>query len=85
MKSFQEQNVHNQVSLSLQSGLTQLIRFLELELTHSGLNPRFDMNIAFMANYSFSERRRLRQQQYALSDRFYQSQDQTDSIFQMCS
>jgi hypothetical protein len=85
MKSFQEQNVHNQVSLSLQSGLTQLIRFLVLELTHPGLNPIFDMNIVFMANYSFSGRRRPRQQRCALSDRLYQSQDQTDSIFRMCS
>jgi hypothetical protein len=29
-----------------------------VELTHIGLNLRFDMSIVFMANYSFSGRRR---------------------------
>jgi hypothetical protein len=38
--------------------LTQPVRFLVMELTHSDLNPRFDMCIAFTANYSFSGRRR---------------------------
>jgi hypothetical protein len=37
--------------------LAQLIRFLVMELTHSGLNPKFDMCVVFMTNYSFSERR----------------------------
>jgi hypothetical protein len=41
--------------------LIQLVRFLVAELTHSGLNSRFDMNIIFTANYSFSEIRRLYQ------------------------
>jgi hypothetical protein len=27
-----------------------------VELTHLDLNPRFDMNVVFTANYSFSER-----------------------------
>jgi hypothetical protein len=32
-------------------GLTQLIRFLVVELTYSGLNPKFNMCVAFTANY----------------------------------
>jgi hypothetical protein len=36
--------------------LAQLVRFLVVELTHPGLNPRFDMGVAFTANYSFSGR-----------------------------
>jgi hypothetical protein len=43
-------------------GLAQLVRFLVVELTHSGLNPKFDMCVVFMSNYSFSKRRRLRRQ-----------------------
>jgi hypothetical protein len=39
-------------------GLAQLVRFLVVELTHPGSNPRFDMGVAFTANYSFSWRRR---------------------------
>jgi hypothetical protein len=38
-------------------GLAQLVRFLVVELTHPGSNPRFDMGVAFTANYSFSGRR----------------------------
>jgi hypothetical protein len=33
--------------------LAQLIRFLMVELTHSILNPKFNMGVVFMANYSF--------------------------------
>jgi hypothetical protein len=40
-------------------GLAQLVRLLVVKLTYSGLNPRFDMSVVFMANYSFSRRRRL--------------------------
>jgi hypothetical protein len=42
--------------------LAQLVRFLVVELTHPGSNPIFDMGVAFMANYSFSGRRRSCQQ-----------------------
>jgi hypothetical protein len=35
-------------------GLAQLVRFLVVELTHPGSNPKFDMCVAFTANYSFS-------------------------------
>jgi hypothetical protein len=38
-------------------GLAQLVRFLMVELTHPGSNPRFYMGVAFTANYSFSGRR----------------------------
>jgi hypothetical protein len=40
--------------------LGQLVRFLVVELTYLDLNPRFDMDVVFMTNYSFSGRRRLR-------------------------
>jgi hypothetical protein len=36
--------------------LVQLIRFLVVKLTHLDLNPKFDMGVASMANYSFSGR-----------------------------
>jgi hypothetical protein len=49
-----------------QSGLSQLIRFIVVELTHSGSNYTFDMNVALTANYSFSRRRHLYQQRDAL-------------------
>jgi hypothetical protein len=39
------------------------------------------MNIIFMANYSFSGRRRPRRQQDALGDRLPESQDQAGSVF----
>jgi hypothetical protein len=66
-------------------GLAHLVRLLVVELTHPDSNPRFDMCVAFTANYSFSERRRPRRQQYALSDRLHESQDQADSVFRRCS
>jgi hypothetical protein len=66
-------------------GLAQLVRFLVVELTHLGSNPRFDMGVVFIANYSFSGRRRPRRQRGALGDRLRESQDQAGSVFQMCS
>jgi hypothetical protein len=41
-------------------GLAQLVRFLVVKLTHPGSNPKFDMGVAFTANYFFSGRRRPR-------------------------
>jgi hypothetical protein len=35
-------------------GLAQLIRFLVVQLTYSGANPKFDIDVTFMTNYSFS-------------------------------
>jgi hypothetical protein len=61
--------------------LAQLVRFLVVELIHSGLNIIFDMSVVFMANYSFSGRRRLRRQRDALSDQLYESQYQIGSVF----
>jgi hypothetical protein len=61
-------------------GLAQLVRFLVMELTYSDLNLRFDMSVIFTTNYSFSGRRRVRQQG-ALSDRLRESQDQVSSVF----
>jgi hypothetical protein len=54
-------------------GLARLVRFLVVELTHPGSNPRFDMGVACTANYSFSEMRRPRQQRCALDDRLCES------------
>jgi hypothetical protein len=53
--------VIHQKRLPSRVGLAQLIRFLVVELTHPGSNHRFDMGVAFTANYSFSERQRPRQ------------------------
>jgi hypothetical protein len=61
--------------------LAHPVRFVEVELTHLGLNPRFDINVVFMANYSFSGRRRPHRQRGALGDRLYKSQHQVGSIF----
>jgi hypothetical protein len=66
-------------------GLSQLVRLLVVELTHPVLNTTFDICVVFMANYSFSESRRIRRQRVALDDRVREFQDQTDSVFQMCS
>jgi hypothetical protein len=66
-------------------GLAQLVRFLVVELTHPGLNPRFDMCVAFTVNYSFSESRRPHRQRVTLDDRLCESQDQTGLVFRMCS
>jgi hypothetical protein len=49
-------------------GLVQLVRFLVVELTHSVLNPRFDMSVVFMTNYFFSGRRCPHQQRDTLAD-----------------
>jgi hypothetical protein len=43
------------------------------------------MNVAFTTNYFFSGRRRPRQQRDVFGDRFHESQDQADSIFQKYS
>jgi hypothetical protein len=64
--------------------LAQLIRFLVVELTHPSLNPRFDIDVVFKANYSFSGSRRLHQQRDALSERLHESQDQADPVFHRC-
>jgi hypothetical protein len=37
-------------------GLAQLVRFLVVELNHPDSNSKFDMSVAFTANYSFSRR-----------------------------
>jgi hypothetical protein len=65
--------------------LVQLVRFLVVKLTHPGSNPRFDMGVAFTANYSFSGRRRPPRQRDALDDRLRESQDQAGSVFQRYS
>jgi hypothetical protein len=35
-------------------GLAQLVRFLVVELIHPGLNTKFDIDVTFTVNYSFS-------------------------------
>jgi hypothetical protein len=39
----------------------------------------------FTANYFFSGKQRPRRQRVALGDRLHESQDQANSVFQMCS
>jgi hypothetical protein len=65
--------------------LTQLVRFLVVELIHPGSNPRFDMDVTFTTNYYFSERRRPHRQRVILSDRLHESQDQSGLVFQKYS
>jgi hypothetical protein len=43
-------------------GFVQLVRLLVVKLIHLDSNPRFDMVVTFIANYSFSGRRRPRRQ-----------------------
>jgi hypothetical protein len=44
-----------QIVATCRVSLVQLVRFLVVELTHLGSNPKFDMSIVFAINYSFSE------------------------------
>jgi hypothetical protein len=46
-------------------GLAQLVRFPIMELTYLDSNPRFDIDVIFMTNYFFSDRRHLHQQRGA--------------------
>ncbi len=41
------------VSFFSRVGLAQLVRFLVVKLTYSGLNSIFDMSVIFTANYFF--------------------------------
>jgi hypothetical protein len=61
------------VGKSRRVDLAQLVRFLVIELVHSGSNPRFDIDAVFTTNYFFSGRRCLRQQRDVLDDRLYKS------------
>jgi hypothetical protein len=56
-------------------GLTQLVRFLVVELNYTCSNPKFDMSVIFTANYSFSGMQHLCRQRCTLGDRFHKSQD----------
>jgi hypothetical protein len=38
---------------SCRVGQTQLVRLLVVELTHSDLNTKFDMNVIFMTNFFY--------------------------------
>jgi hypothetical protein len=54
-------------------GLTQLIRFLVVELTHLDLNSKFDICVVFTSNYSFSGKQRSYQQLCVIDDRLCES------------
>jgi hypothetical protein len=56
--------------------LVQLVRFLVVELTHSGSNLRFKICVIFMTNYFFSGRQRPYRQRGDLDDRLRESQNQ---------
>jgi hypothetical protein len=43
----------NRIECDCRVGLAQLVRFLVVELTYSGLNAIFDMSVIFTANYFF--------------------------------
>jgi hypothetical protein len=45
------------IELMCRVGLA-LVKFLMVELTHTSLNPKFNMSVVFMINYFFSGRRR---------------------------
>jgi hypothetical protein len=53
--------------------LAQLVRFLVVKVTYPASNPRFDIDVIFTANYSFSGRRRPYRQRVALGDRLRES------------
>jgi hypothetical protein len=58
-----KQGFKSQIYLALgRVGIAQLVRFLVVEQTHPGPNPRFSMDVAFMTNYSFSGKRRPHRQ-----------------------
>jgi hypothetical protein len=63
-------------------GLAQLVRFLVVELTRLGSNPRFDMSVVFTANYFLVGGDISVNKQDALGDRLRESQDQVGSVFQ---
>jgi hypothetical protein len=42
--------------LNRRLSLAQLIRFLVVKLIYVDLNPKLDMSVIFMVNYSFSSR-----------------------------
>jgi hypothetical protein len=66
-------------------GLGQLVRFLVVKLIHHNSNSRFDIGVAFTANYSFSRRRGPNRQRDALSNRLRESQNQVGSVFRRWS
>jgi hypothetical protein len=49
-------------------GLAQLVRFLVVELIHSDLNTKFDIDVIFTINYSFSVRWCFRRQRDTLGN-----------------
>jgi hypothetical protein len=53
--------------------LSQLVRFLVVELIPLDSNPRFSIDVAFMTNYFFNGRRRFGRQRYTLDDRLRES------------
>jgi hypothetical protein len=65
--------------------LAQLVRFLVVKLTHLGSNFIFGMSIVFTPNYSLDGRRHYCRQRDALGDRFCESKDQVEPVFQIYS
>jgi hypothetical protein len=57
---------HSKYSVCCRVGLTQLVRFLVVELIQPDSNVIFDVGVVFKANYSFSRRRRPHRQRYTL-------------------
>jgi hypothetical protein len=63
------------VCVFVQIRFNPTVRFLVVELNHSGLNIIFDIDVVFMTNYFFRERRRPDRQRDTLSDRLFESQE----------
>jgi hypothetical protein len=52
----------NRINSNCRVDLAQLVRFLVMELIYLSLNHSFDIGVIFMANYSFSGKRRPHRQ-----------------------
>jgi hypothetical protein len=62
-----------------------MVSFLVVELTHPGLNHRFDIDVAYLWLIILSVVGDVSVDSGTLFDRLCESQDQDDSVFQRCS
>ena len=62
-----------------------MVRFLVVEPTHPGSNPRFDVGVAYLRLIILSVVGDVPVDSEALFDRLRESQDQAGPVFQRCS
>jgi hypothetical protein len=62
-----------------------MIRFFVMELIHPSLNLRFDVSVTYLQLIIFSVVTDVLVDSNALFNRLYETQDQTGSVFYMCS